>query len=155
MNQFLLYFPLISVVNGAEVAFKDPTILPDYQICDILNLAKKSTWTEKMMESNADPYDMDLQELVEYLERLEIVENLRSFNKSTDRERNPKRKRNESKQGDKGKMKPCKHCDKVHAGKCWFGPGGKYEGKKKTDGAKSSKKSAKQHPFTVEEFQEL
>ena len=108
------------------------------------------------MESNADPYDMDLQELVEYLERLEIVENLRSFNKGTDRERNPKRKRNESKNSnEKGKRKPCKYCDKVHAGKCWFGPGGKHEGKKKTDGAKSSKKSAKQHTFTVEEFQEL
>ena len=141
MNQFLPHFPLIRGVNGAKVIFKDPTMLPDNQICDILNLAKKSTWTEKMMESNADPYDMDLQELVEYLERLEIVENLRSFNKSTDRERNPKRKRNESKNlTDKGKRKPCKHCDKIHAGKCWFGPGGKHEGKKKIDGVKSSKK---------------
>ena len=55
MNQFLHYFPLIKGVNGAKVTYKDPTMLPDDQICDVLNLAKKSTWTEKIMESNADP----------------------------------------------------------------------------------------------------
>ena len=71
MNQFLPYFPMIRSGLGNDVVYADPRSLTEDQVCDVLNLAKKSTWTEKMMESNADPYDMDLQELVEYLERLE------------------------------------------------------------------------------------
>lgn len=156
MNQFLPYFPLIKSGEGYEVIYSERRSLTKDQVCDVLNLAKKSTWTEKMMESNKDPYDMKLQELVEYLERLELVENLGAKNQP--RERNEKRMRDRGGggggKGDEKKKdrKACKYCNKVHAGKCWYGPGGKFEGQKPKE--KTSKKNPNR-VFTMEEFKEL
>ena len=50
--------------------------LGEDELCDILNLAKKPEWTIRMLEANQDPYDFDLQELTEYLERLETASSI-------------------------------------------------------------------------------
>ncbi len=73
MNDYLQYFPTIDATNGN---LNQCQVLGDDQLCDIINLAKKPEWTLKMMEANVDPYDLDLHDLLDYLERLELVDSL-------------------------------------------------------------------------------
>jgi hypothetical protein len=60
MNDYLLYFPTIEQNDNN---FKQCQVLGEYQLCDIINLAKKTEWTLKMMEANVDPYDLGLHDL--------------------------------------------------------------------------------------------
>jgi hypothetical protein len=72
-NEYLIYFPNIQQHNGN---YKQSEALSDNQLCDIINLAKKPKWTLKMMEAYVDPYDLDLHDLLDYLEQLELVDSL-------------------------------------------------------------------------------
>ena len=42
MNQSLKYFPLIKLANGQ---YKDCKPMPEDEICEIINIAKKPEWT--------------------------------------------------------------------------------------------------------------
>jgi hypothetical protein len=63
MNNYLLYFHTIEQ-NGNK--FTPCRVLGDDQLCNIINLAKKTGWTLKMMEANVDPYDLGLHDLLDY-----------------------------------------------------------------------------------------
>jgi hypothetical protein len=69
INACIPYFPRKSDTQGIKYCKG----LPDDELCDILNLAKKPEWTVKMLEANQDAYDYDLHGLTEYLERLETA----------------------------------------------------------------------------------
>jgi hypothetical protein len=71
MNDYLLYFPTIEQNDNK---FKQCQLLGDDQPWDNLT---KNEWTLKMMEANVDPYDLGLHDLLDYLERLEIVDSLK------------------------------------------------------------------------------
>jgi hypothetical protein len=72
-NDYLIYFPNIHGHNGN---YKQCEALSNDQLGDIINLTKKFEWTLKMMEANVGPYDLDLHNLLDYLERLELIDSL-------------------------------------------------------------------------------
>jgi hypothetical protein len=51
--------------------------LEDNDLRDIYTLAINPEWTSKIMESNADPYDLSVTELIDYLVKLEQVDKMR------------------------------------------------------------------------------
>jgi hypothetical protein len=69
LNQCLTkYFPMINMTDGQ---LKTCESLGEDDLCDIYTLAIKPEWTSKIMESNADPYDFSVTELINYLVKLE------------------------------------------------------------------------------------
>jgi hypothetical protein len=103
--------------------------LSDDQLCDIIKLAKKPKGTLKMMEANVDPYDLDLHDLLDYLERLELADSLtkkvqQSSLNAQKRQETSKRKPDgsETYNDDRQAKKPWPQhpiCNKFHAGECW------------------------------------
>jgi hypothetical protein len=75
MNDYLLYFPTIEQNDNK---FNQCHVLGDDQLCNIISIAKKPEWTLKMMEANVDPYGLGLHDLLDYLERLELVNSLKN-----------------------------------------------------------------------------
>jgi hypothetical protein len=71
LNQCLKYFPMVKMHNGQ---FKVCKPLDEDELPDIYTLAIKPAWAAKIMESNSEPNDLSLAELIEYLEKLEQVE---------------------------------------------------------------------------------
>jgi hypothetical protein len=69
INACIPYFPRKSDTQGVKYCKR----LPDDELCNILNLAKKPEWTVKMLEANQDAYDYDLHGLTKYLEQLETA----------------------------------------------------------------------------------
>jgi len=160
INACIPYFPRKNGVNGRVVC----TRLPDDELCDILNLAKKPEWTIKMLEANQDPYDYDLHGLTEYLERLETATAIQAKNASTTKKddnnnSNSKRKRNNGNGNGKSstndnnqpykkqKRTRCAICNKYHKGECYF------KNKKEPPSDKPSNKTG--NKFTVKEYAHL
>jgi hypothetical protein len=79
INACILYFPRKTDTQGIKYCKR----LPNDELCDILNLAKKPEWTIKMLEANQDAYDYDLHGLTEYLERLETATSISAKHNST------------------------------------------------------------------------
>jgi hypothetical protein len=74
MNDYLLYFPTIEQndnINQCQALRYD-------QLCDIINLAKNLNGHSKMIEANVAPYDLGLHDLLDYLERLGLVDSLKT-----------------------------------------------------------------------------
>ena len=100
--------------------------LGEDELCDILNLAKKPEWMIRMLEANQDPYDFDLQELAEYLERLKTASSIFDRRDHAIKDVGSKKKR-KANDGNKKppfiKKKPqttCPICKKFHESDCWF-----------------------------------
>jgi hypothetical protein len=70
LNQCLKYFPMVKMRNGQ---YKKCTSLEEDELRDIYTLAIKPAWAAKIMESNSEPNDLSLAELIEYLEKLVTV----------------------------------------------------------------------------------
>jgi hypothetical protein len=65
---------MVKMCNGQ---FKKCKPLDEDEICDIYTLAIKSAWATKIMESNSEPNDLSLAELIDYLEKLEHVDKMK------------------------------------------------------------------------------
>jgi hypothetical protein len=74
LNQCHKYFPMVKMRNGQ---YKKCTPLDEDELCDIYTLAIKPAWATKIMESNLEPNDLSLAELIEYLEKLEQVDKMK------------------------------------------------------------------------------
>ena len=164
MNDYLQYFPTIETATGN---LNQCQVLGDDQLCDIINLAKKPEWTLKMMEANVDPYDLDLHDLLDYLERLELVNSLLQKSKQENQQENQrerqqehpvfnKYKPDESTSSERKPKKPrtqCPICSKYHPGQCWFKDNNNKEGN--SHGQKNHNNNSTQplqpHTFSIEE----
>jgi hypothetical protein len=71
LNDYLLCF-----LKQHYGSWKEWQVLGDDQLRDIINLAKKSEWTLKLMEGNVDLYNLNLNHILIYLERLGLVDEL-------------------------------------------------------------------------------
>jgi hypothetical protein len=141
INACIPYFSRKTDTQGIKYCKR----LPDDELCDILNLAKKPEWTIKMLEASQDAYDYDLHGLTEYLERLETATSISAKHNSTTHDETSKasdksRKRKKGKgngngesrsfkrNGDsnnnqpfkKSKRTQCTICKKFHKGECFF-----------------------------------
>ena len=139
MSDYLQYFPTIETATGN---LNQCQVLGDDQLCDIINLAKKPEWTLKMMEANVDPYDLDLHDLLDYLERLELVNSLLQKSKQENQRENQrerqqehpvfnKYKPDESTSSERKPKKPrtqCPICSKYHPVQCCFKDNNNKEG---------------------------
>jgi hypothetical protein len=74
LNQCLKYFTMIDMTDG-QLKTCEP--LGEDDLLDIYTLAIKPEWTSKIMESNADPYDFSLTELIDYLVKIEQVDQMK------------------------------------------------------------------------------
>jgi hypothetical protein len=74
LNQCLKYFPMINFTDGQ---LKTCESLGEDNLRDIYTLAIKQEWTSKIMESDADPYDLSVTELIDYLVKLEQVDKMK------------------------------------------------------------------------------
>jgi hypothetical protein len=132
INACIPYFPRKFNTQGTL----DCRRLPDNELCDILNLAKKPEWMIKMLEVNQDPYNYDLHGLTEYLERLETATSIIAkhtsamkdeTSKSADKPRKRKNGNGEARLSNRGnssnnqpfkkqKRTQCLICKKFHKG---------------------------------------
>jgi hypothetical protein len=164
INACIPYFPRKFDTQGTL----DCRRLPDDELCDILNLAKKPEWTIKMLEGNQDPYDYDLHGLTEYLERLETATSISAkhtsamkdeTSKSADKSRKRKNGNGEarsSNRGDNGNNQPfkkqkrtqCLICKKFHKGECYF-----KNKSKETETSSNTKTNGSK--FTVKQYAHL
>jgi hypothetical protein len=76
LNQCIKYFPIMIKMTDGQLKTCEPVGEDDLH--DIYTLAIKKEWTFKIMESNADPYDPLLTELlIDYLVKLEQVDKMK------------------------------------------------------------------------------
>ena len=130
-NNFLRYFPIPTDRDKCEM-------IPDDELVDIVDRAKKVEWQRDLLTANIDPYTMTLDEYYRYLEKLEmkhqINQSLRDDKKRKSEldgeetgKKPPKKKSRRDKKGTaekpgSGRKKACIHCDKWHVvpdDKCW------------------------------------
>ncbi len=131
-NQFLRYFP---VPDGRESS----DMIPDDELVDIVDRAKRIEWQRDLLVANIDPYSLTLDEYYRYLEKLKVKHALdKSLKEASKRRGDPSdvettkpRAKKKSKTDHKpSKMSKapqkrdaaCKHCDKWHQlpdDKCW------------------------------------
>jgi hypothetical protein len=153
INSCIPYFPRKNGKKGLRNCKK----LGEDELCDILNLAKKPEWTIRMLEANQDPYDFDLQELTEYLERLETASSIFDRRDRAIKDvSNGKKKRKPDDDGKKNnqqfKKKPrttCPICKKFHKGDCWY----KDDKNKKVQFDKGKTKPS--NKFTMNEYSNM
>jgi hypothetical protein len=65
---------MVKMCNGQ---FKKCKPLDEDELRDIYTLAIKPAWATKIMESNSEPNDLSLAELIDYLEKLEQVDKMK------------------------------------------------------------------------------
>ena len=131
-NNFLRYFPIPDDRESCEM-------IPDDELVDIVDRAKRIEWQRDLLTANIDPYTLTLEEYYRYLEKLEVKhtldQTLREANKrkadhvdsdhaKTTAKKKPKRDKKATQKGkaDNKRDSPCKHCDKWHLvpdEKCW------------------------------------
>jgi hypothetical protein len=74
LNKCLKYFPMTNMTDG-QLKTCEP--LGEDDLRDIYTLAIQQEWTSKIIESNADPHDLSVTELIDYLIKLEQVDKMR------------------------------------------------------------------------------
>ncbi len=130
-NNFLKYFPVPDDREKCEM-------LPDDELVEIVDRAKRVEWQRDLLTANIDPYALTLEEYYRYLEKLEVKHNIDKAlrddtkrkadqNDSKDKQqKNKKKSKNKDKKGaTKGnpkRDKACVHCDKWHPAlddQCW------------------------------------
>jgi hypothetical protein len=128
LNNFLPCFPTIKQEDGL---LKEYAILIADQLCNIVNLLKKPKWTQMMMEASIDPYNLNLQALPHYLERVELINNLHEKVRQVEDASRKCWKDSEHKKNDEEETKDyrfwtkkpwtcCGTCRKFPPGKCLF-----------------------------------
>ena len=131
-NNFLRYFPVPDDREKCEV-------LPDDELVEIVDRAKRVEWQRDLLTANIDPYALTLEEYYRYLEKLEVKHNIDQAlrdDKKRKAERNDsesakshhkKKSKRDKKGANKGngntkREKACAHCDKWHPApddQCW------------------------------------
>jgi hypothetical protein len=132
-NTYLRYFPIPA--DRDEVKS-----LPDDELLEIVDRAKRVEWQRDLLSANIDPYSMTLSQYYEYLEKLETKHEMDKILRKTskdkgerrgDHEKDQQRAKKKSKHNHPDKKKsgnaqerlePCKHCGKNHSApdeKCW------------------------------------
>jgi transposase InsO family protein len=130
-NNFLRYFPIPADRDKCEM-------IPDDELVDILDRAKRVEWQRDLLTANIDPYTLTLEEYYRYLEKLEIKyhidQTLRDDKKrkadstaeETSEKHHKKRSRKDKKVTAKKSVKKredaCVNCGKWHPApddKCW------------------------------------
>jgi hypothetical protein len=161
LNQCFKYFPMVKMRNGQ---FKKCKPLDEDELRDIYTLAIKPAWATKIMESNSEPNDLSLAELIDYLEKLEQVDKLKK-SVNADKEGKPhegKRKRSKEIRGNAKKkqrtdskedVEACDTCGKCHCGECWHKNKNNKQGNNKFCPGSAGKSSQK--TYTMEEIKEL
>ena len=167
LNNYLPYFP---PKTGTKKKVKK---LDMDELTDILIRAQPQAMSIAMMKANIDPYTYTWDEIINYLERLELsmaLEKSTSGRNNNQTDENTSGKKRKSRNGDnadttdkkpntkkKGKSKWwCDYCntDTHNTENCWF----KNENKNKTKNdntGKAAKKPGKEATFTVEQMQAL
>ena len=131
-NNFLRYFPVPDDREKCDV-------LPDDELVEIVDRAKRVEWQRDLLTANIDPYALTLEEYYRYLEKLEVKHNIDQAL------RDDKKRKGDQNDGDSGKPhhkkkskknkkttnkgngnskreKACVHCDKWHPApdeQCW------------------------------------
>ena len=118
MNKFLNYFPIPDDREEVEA-------LPQDELVEILDRAKRVEWQRDLLTANIDPYGMSLEEYCKYLEKLEVKHRidkaLRKDHQVKAKAKSMERKPDKGRPGKPAK-KPCRHCGKVHKApdsECW------------------------------------
>ena len=68
-NNFLRYFPVPPDREECEA-------LPDDELVEIVDRAKRVEWQRDLLTANIDPYALTLEEYYRYLEKLEVKHNI-------------------------------------------------------------------------------
>ena len=68
-NNFLKYFPVPDDREKCD-------ILPDDELVEIVDRAKRVEWQRDLLTANIDPYALSLEEYYRYLEKLEVKHNI-------------------------------------------------------------------------------
>ncbi len=131
-NNFLKYFPVPDDREKCET-------LPDDELVEIVDRAKRVEWQRDLLTANIDPYALTLDEYYRYLEKLEVKHNIdkalrndkkrKAENEEGDNKKptHKKRARKDKKGPNKGsgnlkRDKACVHCSKWHPApddQCW------------------------------------
>jgi hypothetical protein len=130
-NNSLKYFP---VPDDCEYC----KVLPDDDLVEILDQAKRVEWQRDLLTANIDPYALSLEEYYCYLEKLEAKHNMdkalredkkrKAEDDGEEKDRKHKKKsKKEKKAGNRGtgnlkRDKACAYCDKWHPAPddhCW------------------------------------
>lgn len=132
-NTYLRYFPIPADRDTVKS-------LPDDELLEIVDRAKRVEWQRDLLSANIDPYSMSLSQYYEYLEKLETKHEMDKILRKTNKDKGERRSDNEKDQQrtkkkskhnhpDKKKsgnaqerLEPCKHCGKNHSApdeKCW------------------------------------
>ena len=122
-NLFLRYFPIPSDRESCES-------LPDDELVEIVDRAKRVEWQRDLLTANIDPYALSLDEYYRYLEKLEVKYNIdqalrddkkrkqdfedTSHGKSSQKKKPKHHKKDTPKKGNLKRDKACVHCDKWH-----------------------------------------
>ena len=131
-NNYLRYFP---IPDDRESC--DP--LPEDEIVEIIDRAKRIEWQRDLLSANIDPYSMSLDQYSQYLEKLEVKHEMdRAMRSKTEKrkaseedEPRPHKRKFKGKNPPKnnrpthGRSKECKHCKKWHPApddQCWALP---------------------------------
>ena len=130
-NNFLRYFPIPADRDRCKM-------IPDDELVDIVDRAKRVEWQRDLLTANIDPYTLTLDEYYRYLEKLEIKyqidQTLREDKKrkaegeahksdeKPQKKRSRKNKKDTAGKSVKKREDPCVHCGKWHPApddKCW------------------------------------
>lgn len=153
-NNFLKYFPVPDDRETCEM-------LPDDELVEIVDRAKRVEWQRDLLTANIDPYALSLGEYYRYLEKLEVKHNIdkalrEDKKRKADRNdgdgkkgqsNNKKKTKKDKKNANKANLKrdkACVHCDKWHPApdeQCWSLD--KNKNKKPTNKAPPTERSSR------------
>jgi hypothetical protein len=165
LNQCRKYFPMVQMRNGQ---FKQCKPLDEDELRDIYTLAIKPAWATKIMESNLEPNDLSLAELIDYLKKLEQVDKMKKSVDANKEEGKPyegkkckqskeihggNAKKKKQRTDDKEDVAACDTCGKRHCGECWHKNKNNKQGNNKFHPGSAGKSSQK--TYTMEEIKEL
>jgi hypothetical protein len=156
------------MINMTDGQLKTCEPLGEDDLCDIYTLAIKTEWTSKIVQSNADPYDLSVTELIDYLVKLELVDKMRIQTKALNPMKvntnqlirfevitmmNNMTMDDNEEIDDPKEVRACPTCGKHHRGRCWHKNKNDKQGKKFCPG--SAGKPTQEKTYTMEEINEL
>jgi len=127
LNKYLKYFPI-------PPGKRSVSALPEENLIEIIDNSKPLEYHQQMLQNNYDPYDKDLEEFVQYIERLEASAKIASaLSKNTSSSSSSKKKRKKSstdtEEKEENKLHKCKYCKRMVTHKsdnCWEKPGNEH-----------------------------
>ena len=152
LNKYLKYFPVPPQKEKAAS-------LTDNDLIEIIDNAKPFEYNEAMLKNNYDPYDKNLEEFSQYMERLEQAEKFKD--KLSGKKRKERPTSTKERKTTTGKLHKCKYCKKMVThddDDCWEKPGNKHlkpswaKNKKFKTSHSSSSSKRKKPTFTGEQL---